>query len=176
MTVRINTVKIHAFLLAVAVMLFTVPVPAEEQPQGTDQVFTKVQTQSSGCALPMGWKPARYDFSRKATGTIIILTGHNINREPLPVVVSDQNSAQVVYSFKVVDPDVFRNNGIVRYAFSLEEAAELKIAGDNPLIVTAVGVGSDNQIIIHQNDAVALRETLDNGNDYLKNARVVVVN
>ena len=126
--------------------------------------------------LPSGWKPARYDLSRKVTGVIFVLTGYNFNKVPLPMVVTEQSPRQVVYSFKLVDPEMLRTHGAVRYAFSIEDAISTNVVGDNPVIVTAISVGSDNQINILQNDAAAINETLGNGNDYLKNARVVVVN
>lgn len=131
---------------------------------------------SEGAALPPGWKPVRYDTSLQATGLIIQLVGYNFEKVLLPVVVTGDRANQIIYSVKNIDPQVVRTHGAVRYAISLEQAQGMELVGVNPVLITAIGVTKDNQVIIQPQDAATLQDTLSNGNNYLEKARLVVVN
>lgn len=156
------------------------PLVPEQQPAKTLTVTPSpppVQPSpvSGRSALPSGWKPVRYDTSRRATGVIILLVGYSFEKVLLPVVVSGERANQIVYSVKSIDPQVVRTHGAVRYAVSLEEAQGMELVGGNPVLINAIGVTKDNQVIIQPQDATTLQDTLCNGNNYLEKARVVVV-
>jgi len=140
-----------------------------------DSKTQSVLSTAQADAFPVGWKPARYDTSRPVTGAIIIVVGCSFEKEDFPVVVTGENKSKTIYSVKSVDPQIVRTHGVVRYAVSMEEAMGIGIVGDNPTVIMSLGANNDNQIIIHPNDALALQESSSNGNDYFKNARVVVV-
>lgn len=131
---------------------------------------------SSVSALPSGWKPVRYDTSRQATGVIILLIGQSFEKVLLPVIVVGEKANQIIYSVKSIDPQIVRTHGAVRYALSLEQAQGMELVGGNPVLINAIGVTKNNQVIIQPQDAATLQDTLCNGNNYLEKARVVVVN
>lgn len=154
-------------------------VPKQQRASTTTMPSSTLSVQPSSpserSVLPSGWKPARYDTSRRVTGLIIQLVGYNFGKVLLPVVVSGEKADQVVYSVKSIDPQVVRTHGAVRYAFSIEQAQTMEIIGDNPVLITAIGVSKDNKVIIQSQDATILQDTLCNGNNFLEKARVVVV-
>uniref|UniRef100_C6DZC2 Uncharacterized protein n=1 Tax=Geobacter sp. (strain M21) TaxID=443144 RepID=C6DZC2_GEOSM len=157
------------------------PLEPEQQPARANTITPSPPSTSPAPffarpVLPSGWKPARCDTSRKVTGLIIQLIGHNYEKVLLPVVVSGERANQIVYSVKSIDPQVVRTHGAVRYVASLEQAQGMELVGENPVLITPVGVTKDNQIIIQPQDAATLQDTICNGNNYLEKARVVVVN
>ena len=154
----------HEMQTAKTPAVIPLPTPAEPSPV------------SVSSALPLGWKPARYDSSRPATGVIILVVGCSFEKVLLPVVVSGEKTNQIVYSVKSIDPQVVRTHGAVRYAISQEEAQSMELVAGNPVLIKAIGVTKDNQVIIHPQDAAILRDSLRNGNNYLQKAHVVVVN
>lgn len=117
-----------------------------------------------------------YDSSKPVTGVIFNLQGLLFEREILPVVITvgDGNKPFTVYSAKSVDPQIIRTHGVVRYADSVEQAKQNTHLGDNTMIVPVTGVTKENMIIIGIDAARLIRETTHHGNDYLKNAKVMI--
>ena len=117
-----------------------------------------------------------YDSSKPVTGIIFNLQGLFFERVILPVVITiaDGNKPFTVYSAKSVDPQVFRTYGVVRYAESLDQARQNPHLGDNTMIVPVTGVTKENMIIIGFDAARLIRETTSYGNDYLRNAKVII--
>jgi len=125
---------------------------------------------------PGGWVPPVYDSSKPVTGLAVHLNGRYFERELLPVVITQgQPDLVTVYSVKVVKPSVVRTYGAVRYADSLESVRSNNTLGGNPMIVTADAVTKDNMIIIRSGDAKLIRETLAHGNNYLGDAKFVIL-
>ena len=125
---------------------------------------------------PGGWVPPVYDSSKPVTGLAVHLNGRYFERELLPVVITKgQPDLVTVYSVKVVKPSVVRTYGAVRYADSLESVRSNNTLGGNPMIVTADAVTKDNMIIIRSGDAKLIRETLAHGNNYLGDAKFVIL-
>lgn len=127
-------------------------------------------------APPAGWTPPLYDTSRPVTGLVVHLNGRYFERELLPVVITQGQPDQVtVYSVKVVKPSVVRTYGAVRYADNVDSVRNNQTLGNNPMIVTAEAVTKDNMILIRSGDAKLIRETMANGNDYLSDAKFVIL-
>lgn len=123
-----------------------------------------------------GWKPPVYDSSKPVSGLVVHLNGRYFERELLPVVITQgQPDLLTVYSVKVVKPSVVRTYGAVRYADSLENIRANQMLGANPMIVTADAVTKDNMIMIRSGDAKLIRETMAHGNNYLGDARFVIL-
>jgi hypothetical protein len=118
-----------------------------------------------------------YDTSKPVTGVIFNLQGLFFERVILPVVITiaDGNKPFTVYSVKNVEPQVIRTYGIIRYADSVEQAKQNPYLGNNIIIVPVSGVTKENMIMIGFDAARLIRETTRHGNDYLKNAKVVIV-
>lgn len=117
-----------------------------------------------------------YDSSRPVTGVIFNLQGLRFERVILPVVttVDDENNRFTVYSVKSVDPTIIKTYGVVRYADSVERAKQNPHLGNNALIVPVSGITTENSIMIGLGATRIIRETTSHGNDYLKNAKVVI--
>lgn len=125
---------------------------------------------------PRGWQPPAYDSSKPVTGLVVHLGGHYFERELLPVVITQGRPDQItVYSVKVVKPSVVRTYGAVRYADNADTIRSSQTLGMNPMIVTAEAVTKDNMILIRSGDAKLIRETLAHGNDYLGNAKFMIL-
>ena len=125
---------------------------------------------------PAGWMPPVYDSSKPVTGLVLHLNGRYFERELLPVVITQgQPELITVYSVKVVKPSVVRTYGAVRYADTIESARGNQVLGANPMIVTAEAVTKDNMIVIRSGDAKIIRETMAHGNDYLSEARFIIL-
>ncbi len=123
-----------------------------------------------------GWKPPVYDSSKPVTGLVVHLNGRYFERELLPVVITQgQPDLVTVYSVKAVKPSVVRTFGAVRYADSIEQVHSNQAIGGNPLIVCADAVTKDNMIVIRSGDAKLLRETMAHGNNYLNEAKFVIL-
>ncbi len=123
-----------------------------------------------------GWRPPVYDSSKPVTGLVVHLNGRYFERELLPVVITQgQPDLVTVYSVKVVKPSVVRTYGAVRYADSLEHIQTNQMLGANPMLVTAEAVTKDNMIMIRSCDAKLVRETMAHGNNYLGEAKFVVL-
>jgi hypothetical protein len=123
-----------------------------------------------------GWKKPVYDSSKPVTGLVVHLNGRYFERELLPVVITQGKPDLVtVYSVKVVKPSVVRTFGAVRYVDSMDNLKNNQALGSNPIIVTADAVTKDNMIVIRSGDAKLIRETLAHGNDYLGDAKFVVL-
>jgi hypothetical protein len=118
-----------------------------------------------------------YDKSKPVTGIIFNLQGLFFERVILPVVITigDENKPFTVYSVKSVEPDVIRTYGIVRYADSVEQARENSYLGDNVIIIPVSGITKENMIMIGFDAARIIRETTRHDNDYLRNAKVMIV-
>lgn len=118
-----------------------------------------------------------YDKSKPVTGIIFNLHGLFFERVILPVVIAigDENRPFTVYSVKSVDPPVIRTYGIVRYADSVEQARQNPHLGNNVVVVPVSGITKENMIVIGFDAARLVHETTSHGNDYLKNAKVIIV-
>jgi len=117
-----------------------------------------------------------YNTSKPVTGIIFNLRGLFYERVILPVVITrgDGNKLFTVYSVKSVEPEVIRTYGIVRYADSVDQARQNSHLGDNVIIIPASGITKENMIMIGFDAARTIRETSSHGNDYLKNAKVMI--
>jgi hypothetical protein len=117
-----------------------------------------------------------YDSNRPVTGIIFNLQGLFFERVILPVVITvgDENKPFTVYSIKSVEPQVIRTHGVVRYTDSVEQARQNLHLGDNPMIVQVSGITKENMIMIGFDSARMIHETTRHGNNYLKNARVII--
>jgi hypothetical protein len=117
-----------------------------------------------------------YDSSRPVTGIILNLQGLFFEKVILPVVITmgDGNKPFTVYSVKSVEPQIIRTHGVVRYADSIEQARQNPHLGDNAIIVPVSGITRENMIMIGFDAARLIRETTSHGNDYLKNAKVII--
>ncbi len=118
-----------------------------------------------------------YDTTKPVTGIIFNLQGVFFERVILPVVITTdaENKPFTVYSVKSVDPPVIRTYGVVRYADSVEQARQNPHLGNNVIIVPVSDVTKENMIVIGFGAARLIRETTSHGNDYLKNANVIIV-
>ena len=118
----------------------------------------------------------KYDLTRPVTGVIFNLQGINYERVILPVIITtdDENKLYTVYSVKSVEPRVIRTYGVVRYVDTIEQARRNPYLGDNVLVVPVDDVTKDNMIIIDPHIAKIIRETTCHGNNYLKDARIII--
>ncbi len=119
-----------------------------------------------------------YDSSKSVTGVIFNLQGLFFEREILPVVITigDGNKPFTVYSAKSVDPQITRTYGVVRYADSVDQAKQNPHLGDNAMIIPISQITKENMMIIGFDAARLIRETTRHGNDYLKQAKVIIAN
>ena len=117
-----------------------------------------------------------YDSSRPVTGIIFNLQGLFFEREILPVVITmgDGSEPFTVYSVKSVDPQVIQTYGVVRYADSVKQAKQNSHLGDNAMIIPVSQVTQENMIVIGFDAARIIQETTRYGNDYLKQAKVII--
>jgi len=119
---------------------------------------------------------ANYDSSRKVTGLVLNLEGQYFEREMLPIVATRRDGRLVtVYCVKNVKPSVVRLYGAVRYADNQEQVSRLVELGDNRLTIPVAEVTKDNLVVISPENANLLRQTMMNGNDYLNDAKVVIL-
>lgn len=122
------------------------------------------------------WRAPVYDSSRPVTGLVVSLGGHYFERELLPVVITQGQPDKVtVYSVKVVKPSVVRTYGAVRYIDNMDQLKANQLLGDNPMVVTAEAVTKDNMIMIRSSDARLIRESLVHGNNYLNEAKFMIL-
>jgi hypothetical protein len=117
-----------------------------------------------------------YDSSRPVTGIIFDLQGMPFERMPLPVVITvgEGNKEFTVYSVKSVDPQIIRTYGVTRYVDSVNQAKQNPYLGDNPMIVSVSQIIRENMMVISFDAARVIRETTLHGNDYLKQAKVII--
>jgi hypothetical protein len=117
-----------------------------------------------------------YDSSRPVTGIIFDLQGMPFERMPLPVVITvgEGNKEFTVYSVKSVDPQIIRTYGVTRYVNSVSQARQNPYLGDNPMIVLVSQIIRENMMVISFDAARVIRETTLHGNDYLKQAKVII--
>jgi hypothetical protein len=144
--------------------------PAHVPQQRLSDIGLKQET-----ALPKT-QDITYDSSKPVTGIIFSLQGLFFERVILPVVITigDENKPFTVYSVKSVEPQVIRTYGVVRYTDSVEQARQNPHLGDNVIIVPVSGITKENMIVIGFDAARLIRETISHGNDYLKNAKVII--
>jgi hypothetical protein len=118
-----------------------------------------------------------YDSTRPVTGVIFTLQGLSFERVLLPVVIAigDGNNPLTVYSVKSVEPQVTRSYGVARYADSVDQAKQNPHLGDNAMVVPVSGVTKESMIVIGFDAALMIRETTRHGNDYLRQAKVMIV-
>lgn len=146
------------FVPRVTIKEATLPPPPPEQPKQE------------------GWQPPVYDSTKPVTGLVINLNGRYFERELLPVVITQGQPDQVtVYCVKQVKPSVVRTYGAVRYFDGMEQLRANQALGANPLVVTADAVTKENMILIRPGDAKLIRETMVHGNDYLGEAKFVIL-
>lgn len=138
-----------------------------------------VAQQAVPVAPPPPPKAYPFDKTKPITGLVINLEGHLYERVLLPVVVvEDQGSGLfTVYCAKNVRPAVVRTFGVVRYADTVEQAMHVhKQIGSNVLVIPASSITRENMIVIRTTDRRLISETTSHGNDYLAEAKVVIVN
>ena len=118
-----------------------------------------------------------YDSNRPVTGLVLRLGGLHHEKELFPVVVTrvEDGKLQTVFSARSVKPDVVRTHGVARYADSVEQALKDTRLGNNPLVVGVSEVTKENMLLVRVEGARAIRETTRYGNDYLGEAKVVIV-
>ncbi|MBF0559962.1 MAG: hypothetical protein HQL08_14420 [Nitrospirae bacterium] len=117
-----------------------------------------------------------YDTSKPVTGVVVSLGGRYFEKELLPVVVTEGGAGKyvTVYSVKIVNPDIIRKYGVVRYADSIEQAVKNPYLGNNVMVVPAMDVTKENMISISRESAKTIRETMSYGNNYLSEAKVII--
>ena len=117
-----------------------------------------------------------YDSSRPVTGLILRVERLRYEKELFPVVVTrgDEGKLLTVFSAKSVRPDVIRTHGVARYADTVDLALKDTRLGDNPLMVAVSEVTKENMLVVRVEGARAIRETTRFGNDYLKEAKVLI--
>ena len=69
---------------------------------------------------------------------------------------------------------MIRTYGVVRYTESVEQARQNPYLGDNPIIIPVSRITRENMITIAFDAARIIRETTNHGNDYLKQAKVII--
>lgn len=121
-------------------------------------------------------KVVTYDTSKPVTGVVFNLEGRLFERVILPVVITQgtDKNLMTVYSAKVVQPNVIRTHGVVRYADSVDQGTKQAHMGNNVMIILVEDITKENMLIIPPEGAKALHETTRHGNDYLGNAKVVI--
>jgi hypothetical protein len=117
-----------------------------------------------------------YDKHKPVTGLIFNLQGLLFERVILPVVITlgEGNKPLTVYSVKSVEPQIIRTYGVVRYTDSVEQAKQIPYLGDNAMIIPVSQITGENMIVIAFNAARLILETTRHGNDYLKDAKVII--
>jgi len=118
-----------------------------------------------------------YDSTKPVTGIIFNLQGLFFERVILPVVVTFDGNKKpfTVYSVKSVDPPIIRTYGVVRYADSIDQARQNPhLVGNNPMIIPISQITRENMIVIEFDAGRIIRETTSHGNNYLKNAKVII--
>ncbi|MBN1546480.1 MAG: hypothetical protein JW902_07470 [Syntrophaceae bacterium] len=117
-----------------------------------------------------------YDSSKPVTGIIFNLQGISFEHVLLPVIITvdDNHNSFTIYSVKSVEPRVVRTHGTVRYADTVDQARENTFLGDNIMVVPVFDVTRENLILIEFRNARIVRETTFHGNDYFKDAKVVI--
>ncbi len=117
-----------------------------------------------------------YDLSKPVTGIIFNLQGLPFERVILPVVltIGEGDKPITVYSVRMVEPQIIRTYGIVRYADSTGQAKQNPHLGDNVIVVPVSGITKGNMITIGFDAARLIRETISHGNDYLRNGKVMI--
>ncbi len=117
--------------------------------------------------------PANY--AGKYTSVIIDAQGLGVNRSMSPKILRSDGSE--VWGTVKSDYDFISDYGIVAYTKTRGEALASKRAGDNPLIINAIGVGSspsNADVIISSTDAKLLEEA--NGQArFLEDFRVIII-
>ena len=117
-----------------------------------------------------------YDSTKPVTGIIFNLQGLFFERVILPVVITfgDGNKPFTVYSVRSVAPLIIRTYGVVRYTDSVEQARQNPHLGSNPMIIPVSEITRENMIVVEFHAGRIIRETTSHGNDYLKNAKVII--
>jgi hypothetical protein len=117
------------------------------------------------------------DPNRPVTGLILNLEGQPFEREILPIVATkgEGNQYFTVYSAKMVEPKIIRTHGVVRYQTSVENARKQPFVGDNVLVVPVDAITKENMILIPVEGAKVISETNRHGNNYLSEAKVIIV-
>ncbi|SCA56819.1 exported hypothetical protein [Candidatus Terasakiella magnetica] len=72
-----------------------------------------------------------------------------------PQVINEKQ--EMVYSQDSVDPAAVMEKGLIHYSKSVEKAKTLEITGENPLVVSALRISKDNQIVLSNKDAQMMR-------------------
>lgn len=116
------------------------------------------------------------DPNKPVTGLIFNLNGIFYERELLPVIVtpSDSSDYSTVYSVKSVNPKVCRNFGVVRHAGTVKQAQKTPYLGNNIMVIPAMKVTDENMIVISNDNANNIYESVRYGNDYLTKAKVTI--
>jgi len=117
-----------------------------------------------------------YDASQPVTGIVVNLEGQVFERVLLPVVIAEEigDSLVTIYSAKSVNPAVIRTHGIVRYADTVEQARKNTRLGNNVMIIPASSITKENMIVVKGEAARLIKETTAHGNDYLREAKIVI--
>jgi len=117
----------------------------------------------------------QYNSVKPTSGVVFRLMGYYFKKVVLPVVTTRNNrDIETVYSVNRVEPRIVRTYGIVRYTDKLSQIKEIDKVGSNFIMVPVHSVTDDNMIVIGSDGARKIYETTRHGNDYLKEARVVI--
>jgi len=68
-----------------------------------------------------------------------------------PEIINEQN--QTIYSSASVSEQAATQNGLTRYAKTVDKAKSLPMSGPNPLVVPAQRISKDNRIVLSNDDA-----------------------
>lgn len=123
--------------------------------------------------IPSKVEPA--PVSESYTG--LILDCRELNVEPaMSPAIFDSDGGEVYVSNIPIDPDYVINQGIAIYTHSLSQAEKSERAGQNPLIIKALGVKGlfKSDMTISNSDAKKLLGA-DEKDNFLKNFKVIMV-
>lgn len=102
------------------------------------------------------YKPIEVKGDKSITGVIIDTGALSLKPSLSPRVVTEDGSE--VYSQAVVKPSFLQKNGAVAYFASVDQAKKSDRIGDQPLVVTAVGLSGDStEVRISAADAEKIR-------------------
>jgi len=110
-----------------------------------------------------------------ATGVVFSLGGLAYSRTLLPVIAaSAADEIETVYSVDQVAPAVLRVRGAVQYADALDQVADLGHLGSNYLVVPVERIDGEGRLIISSFSARQISDSVAEGGNYLREARVVI--
>ena len=106
----------------------------------------------------------------KYTGLIIDCRGHNLSTAIAPAIKSDDGTE--IYAYKNIGYQTATDKGMVAYSTSVDSGVER--AGDAPLMIKAVDVSGNCDVVVSAEDADRILASNQSAN-FLSNCAVVLV-